>query len=157
MKRTLIAVCLMTLATLTFAAPANDELTMSASLFNPNDGDTMWSATGEYLIGLTPHFILGPSLSLYDLGDTDGTAFGLAGELGIGRTSGLFLGGALHALGGDAGDTADFTGEARFGVKFGGERGFVKMYASQVWSQAADHARTSPDGTSFQAGLGLRF
>lgn len=139
------------------AATANDELTFSASLFNPNDGTTVYTATGEYLIGLGGNFLLGPSVRLFDAGDTDGGSFGVAAELGVGKTSGFFLGGALHKLTGDAADVADYTGEARAGVKFGGERGFAKLYLSQVWSQQADDSVTDPNGTAFVAGLGLRF
>jgi len=157
MKHAFVVTCLLALATLTFAAPAKDELTLSASLFNPDNGDTVWSATGEYLIGIGGNFLLGPSVSMFDLGKVDGNSIGVAGELGVGKTSGLFLGGAVHVLGGDAGDAADYTGEARVGIKFGGQRGFVKLFASQVWSKAADGAVSDPDGTSFQAGLGLRF
>ena len=103
------------------------------------------------------NLLLGPSVSIFDTGPTDGYSAGVAGELGVGKVSGLFIGGALHKLGGDAADLAEYTGEARLGVKFGGARGFVKLYASQTWSRDKAGATTDPDGTAFQAGLGLRF
>jgi hypothetical protein len=164
MKRYAVSFLLALLAVVFFtatpvtAAVGKDELTFSANLFNPNQGDTVWNATGEFLIGVgkTGAFKIGPSVSAFDLGPVDGTSYGVAGEFGFPK-SGLFAGGALHALSGDAKDVADYTAEARLGVKFGGERGFAKLYLSQVWSQATDGAVTDPDGTAFTAGLGLRF
>lgn len=139
-------------------AASKDELTFSAALSNPNDGTTTWAATGEYLIGTgLGTLLVGPSVTLFDLGPTQGGSIGVTGELGVGKTSGFFLGAALKKLTGDAADVADYTGEARAGIKFGGERGFAKLYLSQVWSQAASGDVSKPDGTSFVAGLGLRF
>jgi hypothetical protein len=139
------------------AAPAKDELTFSASLVNPNNGTTVWSGTGEYLIGVAGTLLVGPSVTLFDLGPVQGGSVGVTGEFGVGKTSGLFVGAALKKLTGDAADAADYTGEARAGIKFGGERGFAKLYLSQVWSQAGSGEISKPDGTSFVAGLGLRF
>jgi len=137
--------------------PQKSELTFAATLFNPSEGDTVWSGTGEMLFPIAGNFIAGPSVSLFDLGPVDGGSFGVAGELGVGKTSGLFVGAAVNKLTGDAADAADYTGQARFGVKFGGQHGFVKVYASQTWSQNEAGNRTDPDGTAFNAGLGLRF
>src|SRR5262245_51382770 len=78
-----LAACLGVAAAGPIQKQGKDELTFSASLFNPNEGDTVWTATGEYLIGVSPHLLIGPSLSMFDTGPTDGTAFGLAGELGF--------------------------------------------------------------------------
>jgi hypothetical protein len=139
------------------AAPAKDELTFSAALANPNKGDTSWAATGEYLIGVGSTFVFGPSIGLFDTGTLNGGAIGVAGEVAVGKTSGLFLGGALHKLTGDAADAADYTAEARAGLKFGTERGGVKVYASQVWSRDKAGAVTDPAGTQVTAGVFLRF
>ena len=137
--------------------PQKSELTFSASLFNPTDGETVWSGTGEMLFPIFGNLIAGPSVSLFDLGKTDGGSFGVASELGIGKTSGLFVGAAVSKPTGDAADEYTYSGQARFGVKFGGQHCFVKVYASQTWSKAEDGAVTDPDGTAFNAGLGLRF
>lgn len=138
--------------------PAKTEVTFSAALSNPKEGDTSWMATGELLVPLAGGpFLIGPSMSLFDTGPTDGGSFGVAGELNVGKTSGLFLGGALQKLVGDASDLAEYTGQVRAGFKGGGEHWFAKLFASQTWSREKDGAVTDPDGTSFQAGLGVRF
>jgi hypothetical protein len=138
-------------------AKAADELTFSASLFNPNQGPTTWAGNGEYLIGVSNNVLIGPSVGLFDLGETDGGQVGVAGKVRIGKKSGLFVGGALHKLTGDAADAADYTADARAGLDFGGEKGFVTVYAQQTWAQNDAGDRTSPEGTSVVAGVGLRF
>ncbi len=143
-------------ATLALAAPAKGELTFSASLFNPDAGETVWQGTGEYLFPVGSYLVLGPSVSLFDLGPTDGGAAGVAGEVNL-KGPGLFFGAAAHKPTGDAADAVDYTYEARAGLKLGSGRWFAKLTASQVWSKGADGATTDPDGTSFQAGIGARF
>jgi hypothetical protein len=145
---------------LAFAGAARDEFTFSAELFNPNTGDTVWSATGEYLIGLgnTGAFRMGPSISMFDLGSEggDGQSYGLAVEFGFPK-SGLFVGAGGHWWSGNAADLADKSADLRAGVKIGQERWFAKLFASQVWAEQADGSRIDPDGMSAQAGLGVRF
>jgi len=142
----------------TLALPAKNELTFSASLFNPDDGTTVWTATGELLLGISGgHLLLGPSVSLFDAGDTDGGAYGAALEWNLTGKQGLFVGGAAHVPNGDLADAYDYDYSARAGVKLGTERWFGKLFASQVWTQAADGSTTDPDGTSFQAGIGARW
>lgn len=159
MKRMLTVLAMLCIGiTVSWAGvPAKAELTFAAALFNPSEGESVWSGTGEMLFPIAGNLIAGPTVSLFDLGETDGGSFGVAGELGVGKTSGLFVGAAVSKNTGDAADAAEYTGQARLGVKFGGDKGFVKLYASQTWSQAEDGARTDPDGTAFNAGLGLRF
>jgi len=155
MKRLLTVVALLCLCAFPVLAKSG-EATFSASLWNPNEGDTTWSATGEYLFPLGP-LVVGPSISMFDLGPVDGGSAGVAGEFNLTGKAGLFIGGAAHKLTGDAADFADYTYEARAGLKLGTGKWFAKLYASQVWSKAADGAVTDPDGTSFQAGIGARF
>src|SRR5262245_18530588 len=120
------------------AAPKN-ELPFSASLFNPDNGTTVWSATGEVLLGLgSGRILLGPSLSMFDAGDTDGNAVGAALEFNVTGKQGLFFGGAAHKANGVIADTYDYDYSARAGVKLGTERWFAKLYASQVWTKQAD-------------------
>lgn len=159
MKRflTVLAIACFAITVSAAGVPAKSELTFSASAFKPADGSTVWSGTGEMLYPIFGNLIAGPSVTLADLGDVQGGAFGVAGELGVGKTSGLFLGAAVLKNTGDLADQAEYTGQARVGVKFGGQHGFVKVYASQTWSRAEDGATTDPDGTAFNAGLGLRF
>lgn len=139
------------------ASPTKDELSFSASLFNANEGSTVWSANGEYLIGLGASFLAGPSVGIFDLGDTDGGRFGVAGKLRVGKDGGFFVGGALHKLTGDAADSASLTAEARAGVDFGGQNAFAEFMALQRWSRSVGGAVTDPDGTAVTAGLVLRF
>lgn len=153
----IVAALLLFAPSAAYCKAANDELTFSASLFNPNDGPTVWSGSGEFLIGVGGNFLLGPSVGLFDTGSTDGGQVGVAGKLRIGKTSGLFVGGAVHKLTGDAADAAKYTGDARAGVDFGGQRGFVTLYAQQTWAQNESGERSSPEGTSVFAGVGLRF
>lgn len=155
MKRLLISVCMLVLTTGLWAAEKS-EVSLSASAFNPADGPTVWSGTAEFLFPIGP-LVVGPSVSLFDLGDTDGGWFGVAGEFNLTGKAGLFVGGSVNKPTGDAADQADYTAQARAGVKFGSGKGFVKVYASQTWSQLADGSRVDPDGTAFNAGLGLRF
>src|SRR5437867_1828756 len=65
---------------------AKDELTFSAALSNPNNGDTTYNLTGEYLVGTgIGNLLVGPSVSLFDLGNHfQGGSVGLSGELGVG-------------------------------------------------------------------------
>ena len=161
-SRLAVLAVLVTLACLTAAAPtlaadAKGELTFSASLFNPDAGSTVWSGTGEYLIPVGKYLVAGPSLSLFDAGEVGGGAAGAALEVNLSKGPGLFFGGAAHKLTGDAADAADYTYEARAGLKLGAGKWFAKLTASQVWSKAEDGATTDPDGTSFQAGIGARF
>lgn len=159
MKRilTVLAIVCFAITVSLAGVPQKSELTFAASLFNPTEGETVWSGTGEMLFPIIGNLIAGPSVSLFDFGPIDGGSFGIASELGVGKTSGLFVGAAINKLTGDAADLAEYTGQARLGVKFGGQKGFVKLYASQTWSQNEAGARTDPDGTAFNAGLGLRF
>ena len=156
MKRLLAVLACMMVAGMAWAAPKG-ELTFSASAFNPTNGGNVWNLTGEYLIPVAGNLLIGPSVSMFDAGPFDGGSFGVTGELGVGKTSGLFLGASVLKPTGDASDVVDYTGQARLGVKFGGTKGFVKVYASQTWSQQPDGAIIDPDGTAFNAGLGLRF
>lgn len=155
MKRSMIALCLIALA-LPVLAAGSHELTLSGSASKPNDGHTVWALTGEVLVPVGP-FVLGPSFSLFDSGPVDGNSFGLAGELNFGKKSGLFAGAAVHKIGGDAGDVADYDGQARFGVKFGDGNGFVKVYAARTWTRDAGGATSAPESTDVVLGLGRRW
>jgi hypothetical protein len=139
-------------------APAKSELTFSAAAFQPKDGGSSWSLTGEYLIPIGDGpFLFGPSASIFDGPGTDGGAFGLAAAFNFGKTCGPGLGGAVHRLTGDAADAAAYTYEARAFFKCGSEHAFVQILAAQTWSRAADGATTDPDGTAVLGGLGWRF
>lgn len=139
------------------ASPAPDELQFAASLFNPNDGETTWAGSGRYLIGVGSTFLVGPNVSLFDLGEVDGGSFGVAFKWRVGKTSGFWIGGGPNKLTGDAADIAKYTLDAQAGADFGGPRGFVTVYAQQTWAQDEQGNTTSPEGTSVIAGIGLRF
>lgn len=158
MKAALIACVLALLAVPCMAGQRSaDELTFSLGLFNANEGPTVWNANGEYLIGVTKGFLVGPAVSLFDAGSTDGGLFGVAGKLRLGKQSGFWVGGRLAKSTGDSADVFDYSADARAGVDFGGPRGFATFYAQQSWVQGNSGERTGPEGTSVIAGLGLRF
>jgi hypothetical protein len=137
-------------------AGGKDEITLSGTYVNPDAGATAWAFTGEYLIAAGP-FVIGPSFSIFDGGEVDGNALGLAGELNLTGLSGLFVGGAAHRLGGDAGDVADYTYEARAGFKFGDGNGFCKVYVAKTWTDTGEGDLVAPDGVTGVLGVGLRF
>jgi len=165
MIRRATVACLVLFACLTLAATApalavgtDGELTLSASLFNAKQGATVYAAKGEYLHAFGDYLYAGLSVSLYDAGETDGGAFGVAGEIhmsGSGKC-GPGFGAALYRPTGDAADLADYTGELRAFFECG-DQAFVKVMATQTWSQQADGARKDPDGTAVLAGIGWRF
>ena len=138
------------------ASDRADELTLAGSYINPNDGHTAWALTAEYLAAAGP-FVIGPSFTIFGSGESDGNALGLAAEWNTTGFSGLFLGGALHMLNGDAGEVADYTAEARAGVKMGGGRGFFKAYLAKVWTKGLSGEVSDPDSVQGVAALGLRF
>lgn len=155
----IVAALALSAAAYPILAAEQNELTFSASLFNPNDGPTVFTGTGEFLIPIGGGaFMLGPSLSLFDGGDFEGGEYGVAAELNVGgKTCGPGLGGAVHVPTGDAADLVDYTYQARAFFKCGSAHAFSKLMASQVWSKAEDGATTEPDGTRFTAGIGWRF
>ena len=154
MKRLLIAVaCMMVVAG---AWAATSELTFSANAFKPKDGGTTYAGQLEMLFPVGP-FLAGPSVSVFHGDDFHGNAFGVAGEWNLGEKCGPGIGVAVHKPGGDAADLADLTGEIRAFFKCGSDKAFLKATARQVWSQAADGARSDPDGTSVDAGIGWRW
>jgi hypothetical protein len=159
MKHLVIVLAIVLLAiSSAICAPSKGELTFSASLFNANEGPTVWSGTGEYLIPIGHHLLFGPSVALFDAGETDGGSVGVAGEVNIGGGKcGPGFGAAVYRPLGDAADLADYTGEARVFFKCGSEHAFVKFTGTQTWSKNADGAVTDPDGTKVLAGLGWRF
>lgn len=157
MKALALLCAILFATTLAVAAPAPDELTAAASLFNPDQGDTVWSANGEYLIGVGSNFLVGPAVSLFDLGETDGGLYGVAGKLRIGKTNGCWVGGRLGKSFGDSTDVFDYSLDARAGCDVGSQHAFATFYAQQTWTQGETGERTSPEGTSGIAGIGWRF
>lgn len=156
------ALCLMVAVLLAGAAalagPNPGELSFGASLFNPDDGKSVWSATGEYLIPLgASHLYAGPSGSVFNGNDFDGGAAGVAGEFHFGELCGPGFGGAAHKTFGDAADQAEYTYEARALFECGNEHAAVKFTGRQVWSKAKDGATTEPDGTRVEGFFVFRF
>ena len=161
MKSIAILICTLLLVLPLAIEPATasdraDELTLAGTYVNPNAGPTVWSLTAEYLAAAGP-FVIGPSFTVFDGADSDGSAIGLAAEWNTTGFSGLFFGGAVHKLTGDAGDTADYTAEARAGVKMGGGRGFFKAYVARTWAKGVSGDVEDPDNTHAVMALGLRF
>jgi hypothetical protein len=159
--RTLVSLCLTFIlaGVVAFAGPpAQSELSFSAEMFDPKKGDTVWSATAEWLIPVAGGpLLVGPSVSKFDAGWLDGGAAGIAAEINLGKVCGPGIGGAAHKPIGDSGDQVNLTYEARLFFKCGTEHAFVKFTASQLWSRAEAGAVTDPDGTSFDGGIGWRF
>lgn len=153
-----VALCLAAVAAgPILAATAADELTFSASARNPNEGDTTFQLNIQYLLGASGNFLIGPSVSMFDAGDTDGGLFGLTGKLRIGKKSGFWVGGRLQKPSGDAADQVEYVGDLLAGVDVGTEHAFATFYASQTYSREKSGATVDPDGTNFNAGLGWRF
>ena len=141
-----------------FAGDAPGELSFAATLFNPDDGGTTWSARSEYLIPLAGGpLYAGPSGEIFDGPGFDGGAVGVAGEFHIGKTCGPGFGGAAHKLFGDASDQAAWTYELRALFECGNQHAALKITGRQVWSRAEDGAVTEPDGKRFDAGVVWRF
>lgn len=143
MKRLLIVLIVLA-GIVTFPAlagvPAKTELTANGSFTNPSDGPSTWNFGGELLAPVGGHFLIGPSVQLYD--DSDLTAAGLAAELNIGTNAGLFAGASADFLvkDPDEGDREAVT--ARAGIKFKvGASGLVKVYLQQtVYGRGKDDA-----------------
>jgi hypothetical protein len=123
--RTLVSLCLTFIlaGVVAFAGPpAQSELSFSAEMFDPKKGDTVWSATAEWLIPVAGGpLLVGPSVSKFDAGWLDGGAAGIAAEINLGKVCGPGIGGAAHKPIGDSGDQVNLTYEARLFFKCGTE------------------------------------
>lgn len=150
--------CTMLFATtLALAAPAPDELTFSANANNPNEGPTTFQLNIQYLIGVTGNFLLGPTVGLFDAGETDGGLFGVTGKLRVGKTSGFWVGASLQKPSGDVADQVSYLGDLLAGYDVGTKHAFATFYASRRYSRETSGATVDPDGTNFNAGIGWRF
>ena len=112
--------------------------------------------TAEYLAAAGP-FVIGPSFTIFDGAESDGNAFGVAAEWNLTGESGLFVRVAAHKLSGDAAAVAEYSGELGGGLKFGSDRGGVKVYAIKTWTRDATGAVGDPEGLSAVGGLYLLF
>ena len=152
---------LMSLAAVPLALAATgraaDELTFSASASNPNDGQTTFDLNVQYLIGAAGNFLLGPTVTMFDAGETDGGLFGVAGKLRIGKTSGFWLGFRVQKPSGDVADSVDYAADGLAGFDVGTEHVFATFYGGRTWTRDKAGATTNPEGTNFNAGLGWRF
>ena len=151
---------LFTLACLAATGPllaAPDELTFSGAASNPNQGPSTFALNLQYLIGVGGNFLIGPTATLYDVGDTDGGLFGFTGKVRIGQTSGFWIGGRLQKPSGDVADQVKYVGDLLAGLDVGTSHAFATFYASRTYSRDKAGATVDPDGTNFNAGIGWRF
>lgn len=132
MKRIAVIVALMFIPLIALAGvPAKTELTASGSFTNPKEGSSTWNVGGELLVPIGGHFLIGPSVQVFD--DADLTSAGVAAELNIGTNAGLFAGGAASYLvsAPDEGDREAVSARAGFKFKVGSS-GLVKVYAQKT-------------------------
>ena len=148
---------LLAVAAPVLAADGKGELSFSASLFNPNDGGSSWTARAEYLIPAGDYVYFGPSGELSDGPGYNAGAVGGAFEVHLGKTCGPGFGAAAYKPTGDAADATNLLYEARALFECGSQNAALKLTARQVWSKDSAGATTDPDGTQFDAGVVWRF